>query len=273
MARTRAKFNSATIKRLIAEGRGQGRGEHYQPWLGARDVPSNGYVNRILGWKTKRRHEFMSNLEASYFYLLERSRSVADIREQFPLLPLHETLAISEQCGIKHPRVPGTDEPIVMTTDFLVDVANNGSTVEHARTIKSAKDLSSERVLAKFEIERCYWLRRKVDWAVITERDIPEAFVKNIEWIHPYRDISNKLNVTPDVMQKVEHVLPELLKEGLALTTSTNTCDDRLGLEPGTSLTIVRHLLATNRWLIDMYKLINPRESITLLGQPVAIDR
>src|SRR6266481_8378832 len=126
MARARAKFNSATMKRWIAEGRGQGHGQHYQPWLGARDVPSNGYVNRILGWKTKRRHEFMSNLEASYFYILEQSSSVADIREQFPLLPLHETLAIAEQCGIKHPRVPNTTEPIVMTTDFLVDVGNNG---------------------------------------------------------------------------------------------------------------------------------------------------
>jgi hypothetical protein len=85
MARPYPRFNAATIKKWIAEGRGQGHGKNYAPWLRARDVPSNGYVNRILGWKTTRRHEFLSNLEASYFYLLEWSPFVSDVREQFPL--------------------------------------------------------------------------------------------------------------------------------------------------------------------------------------------
>jgi hypothetical protein len=81
MARTCAKFNAATIKKWIAQGRGQGHGREYKPWFAVRDVPSNGYVNRILGWKTKRRHEFLSNLEARDFYLYDWSRSVTDVRE------------------------------------------------------------------------------------------------------------------------------------------------------------------------------------------------
>jgi hypothetical protein len=83
MARTRAKFNAATIKKWIAEGRGQGDGREYRPWLTVQNVPSIGYVHRILGWITKRRHEFLSNLEANYFSLLDWSRSVTDAREQY----------------------------------------------------------------------------------------------------------------------------------------------------------------------------------------------
>src|SRR5437867_2669390 len=102
MARIYPKFNAARIKKWIAEGRGQGHRREYKPWLAVQNVSSKGFVNRIRGVKTQRRHEFMSNLEASYFYLLDFSKSVTDVREQFPLLPIEETLAIAEQCGIKH---------------------------------------------------------------------------------------------------------------------------------------------------------------------------
>ena len=265
MARSRAKFNTVTMNKWIEEGRGNGHGDNYLPWLKVQNVPSHGFVNRILGLKTKRRHEFMSNLEASYFYLLEWSRSVTDIREQFPLLPLRETLAIADQCGIEHPRVPGTDQPIVMTTDFLVDVVENGSTLERARTIKPARDLSSERILAKFEIERRYWLRRKVDWAIVTERDIPQVLVKNIEWAYKHVDISARLDVSAAEVLKTERVLSELLQQGIALTVGTVACDDRLGLAPGTSLALARHFLATRQWLIEMDKPINPQQPMNLL--------
>lgn len=163
MAGYRSKFNSTTIQKWIDEGRGTGHGLFYKPWLRARDVPSNGFVNRIFGWKTKRRHEFMSNLEACYFYLLEWSPLVSDAREQFPL-NRDETLSIAKESGIKHPTIPGIGEAAVMTTDFLVDITINGSTTEHARTIKPGQHLASKRILEKFEIERRYWLRRKVDY-------------------------------------------------------------------------------------------------------------
>jgi hypothetical protein len=270
MGSPRARFSESTIKKWIAEERGQGHGPKYKPWLMARDVPSKGYVNRILGWKTKRRHEFLSNLEANYFYLLDWSPVVTDCREQFPL-DRNETLAIAKRCGIEHPTIPGTGEPTVMTTDFLVDITTHGSTTEHARTIKPAQYLSSERIIEKFEIERRYWLRRNVDWAIVTERDIPQVLVNNIQWLHRYYDISSGLDVSPDEIIKAEKVLSELLHQNLPLNSSSNSCDDRLGLKPGTSLALVRHFLATRRWLIDMNEPIDPRQPIKVLRQSAEI--
>jgi hypothetical protein len=54
-----------------------------------------------------------SQLEVNYFYALEWSESVTDIREQYPLLPLDETLDIAQACGFTHPKAPRTNQPIV----------------------------------------------------------------------------------------------------------------------------------------------------------------
>ncbi|MGP7816533.1 TnsA endonuclease N-terminal domain-containing protein [Niallia sp. 01092] len=56
---------------------------------------------------------------------MEYSGFIVDIREQFPLLPIEETIIIAEELGIKHPTDPNTGEPVVMTTDFLVTVSKN----------------------------------------------------------------------------------------------------------------------------------------------------
>src|SRR5437868_15246520 len=116
MAKRRRKFDEAVIERRIKEGRGQGKGAHYKPWLTIQDVPSLGLATRILGWKTGRVHHLLSKLELTDFYTQDWAKRVIDIREQYPLLPLSETLAIAQACGIRYPTVPGTKQPVVLTT-------------------------------------------------------------------------------------------------------------------------------------------------------------
>jgi TnsA endonuclease N terminal len=100
------KRKNLTTQKLIdkrnSEGRGQGRGSDYKPGLRIQDVPSQGLVTRVNGWKTNREHHLFSKLELHYFYILDWSSIVSDIREQFPL-DLDETLAIAKQLGISHP--------------------------------------------------------------------------------------------------------------------------------------------------------------------------
>ncbi len=63
-----------------------------------------------------------------YWYALDWAPSVVDIREQFPLLPIEDTLRIAERLGYRHPRHPQTRRPIVMTTDFLVTIGDHSRT-------------------------------------------------------------------------------------------------------------------------------------------------
>lgn len=95
MAKRKREITEAKIERFIKEGRGQGTGKEYLPWLRIQDVPSEGRATRGVGWTTGRRHELLSDNERDYCYLLDYSDDVSDIREQFPLLPLEETLLIA----------------------------------------------------------------------------------------------------------------------------------------------------------------------------------
>jgi len=264
MAKRKRQSTLSSIEKRIKEGRGQGYGSDYIPWLLVQDVPSIGRATRIHGWKTKRIHHLLSDLERSYFYLLEWSDLVTDIREQYSLLPLEETMAIADEVGIKHPTDPKTKEPIVITTDFLI---NMGETL-FARTIKMADDLESKRVIEKFEIERLYWNKRNIDWGIVTEAQIPKNIVKNIEYVH-------KEYVNEDVEQLGEYIVNNIEQfvfktlnsdTSTSLSEATSYADESLGLDPGTSLAMARHFIAIKRWKIDMDTLIIPSKNLQVIS-------
>ncbi len=265
VAKRRRSTTQVAVTRRLKEQRGQGTGGNYVPWLHIQDVPSQGLVSRIKGWKTGRVHHLLSELETSYFYVLEWALPVLDIREQFPLLPLEETQAIAGQLDIAHPADPRTQEPVIMTTDFLITIQQGIDSIEVARSTKPAQGLQSQRTLEKLEIERCYWLKRNVDWGIVTEREIPEALVNNVKWLHPYlRTIELAPLTQMDIDRIATALSPLILQANTPLANVTTICDDKLGLAPGTSLSVVRHLLASRRWCVDMSQPIRPNEKLIL---------
>jgi hypothetical protein len=221
MAKRKRQTDQEVIEKRLKEGRGQGRGADYKPWLLVQDVPSQGLATRIKGWKTKRVHHFLSNLELSYFYVLEWSPVVFDIREQYPLLPLEETFAIAEQCGIRHPTDPKTKEPIVMTTDFFITLPRSIEVIEQARTLKTAKDLQSERTLEKLEIERRYWQNRDIDWGIVTEQEIPQALAKNVDWLHAFFRIEDLSPLSETEIRRIATALTLRMAQGNAVSSRT----------------------------------------------------
>lgn len=265
MAKRKRENNEKQNEKKRKEGRGQGNFENYKPWLKIQDVGSKGLSTRIKGWKTNRIHHFLSKLELSYFYLLEWSQEVLDIREQFPLY-IEETIAIAGELGIKHPTDPKTQELVVMTTDFLVTVKQPIDASEMARTIKYAKNLSNKRTIEKFEIERVYWQNRGIDWAIVTEQDINSIIVENIKNLHFYRDKQNlPSGISAQLLKKAHFFITETLaKETLSLGKATSLCDDHLKIAQGTSLAIFCHLLANHRLTIDITQSLNPRRKIIL---------
>lgn len=249
-----------------SKGRGQGRGENYVPHLLIQDVPSVGLATRDKGWKTKRIHHLMSKLEWLYFYILEWSSVVIDIREQYPL-DLDETLAIAKDLGVRHPMDRKTREFKVMTTDFLITIRKPIGSEDQARTVKYVKDLSSIRVMEKFEIERIYWKSRGIQWEIVTEKDIDHILAANIEWVHPYYDLSSLFPLTRNIVRSVETLLTPQVAAGEArLRDLTNACDSQLSLETGMSLMVVRHLLANKRWQVNMSEPLQPAKKIKLIA-------
>lgn len=267
MAKRNRQNTNRLIEKRIKDGRGQGKGSEYQPWVLIQDVASQGLATRIKGIKTKRVQHFMSNFELSYFYLLEWSPVIYDIREQYPLLPLEETIAIAELAGINHPIDTQTKEPIVMTTDFLLTVDQKIDTIEQARTLRQTKDLQSNRTIEKLEIERLYWQERNIDWGIVTEQEIPENLVKNLSWLHPYHDLENLYPLSENDIQKIKQTLESsMLINNIPLNYLTSECDDRLGLSAGTSLSVVRYLMANRIWIVSMNECIEPNKPLELIS-------
>lgn len=269
MAKRRRDSGEQTQRRRAKEGRGVGSGADYTPYLLIHDVPSIGLVSRIWGWKANRVHHFLSRLELMFFYMLEWRLDVLDIREQFPL-SRDETLAIADRLSVRHPQDPKTKDYIVMTTDFVITIRKGFSTEEQIRTVKYKKDLENTRVKEKLEIERVYWQEiRGLDWDIVTEEDIDANIVVNVEWIHGFRDVERLAPLTAEDVNRVEELLtPWVTQGGCRLRNLTNECDAQLGLAPGDSLSIVRHLLANRRWGVDMSTRIMPPLPLTLSAEP-----
>ena len=186
MAKHRQTWNYSTFNRYLSEGRGQGLGAGYTPWLYVQDFPSLGMVSRVSGATTGRIHHLMSNLELSLFYLLDWSDDVLDIREQYPLIDLSHAIEIAENANIRYPYDTKSGFPYVLTSDFYVETSQSAMIM----SVKPSSELGKPRVREKLEIERRYWSKRGVGWSVMTENEINSIKARNIEWLSQARDLS-----------------------------------------------------------------------------------
>lgn len=239
MAKHRAAWTCQRYHKLIAEGRGQGTGVDYKPWLTIHDFASKGVVSRVWGRKAGRIHHFMSRNETAFFYILDASEKVLDIREQYPLLPVTETVEIAENMGIRHPRDTVSKYPYVLTSDFVI-TTSEGLTV---RSVKMASELEKPRVLEKLEIERAYWKRRNIDWRIVTENQIDFQKARNLEWIYRSWDFSKML---PDELQAetVKALFREMFEmTSLPVNEIARRTESIFKLDAGMGLTTFQNLL------------------------------
>ncbi len=266
MSKRNRSSGSREIERRLAEGRGMGRGRHYLPWIEIHDVPSRGLSTRMKSSLTGRTHHLLSQLETDWLFAFHAMNNLVDVREQFPLLTVEETLEIANQLRVAHQVDPKSKEPIVGTTDFLLTLRDGPREVNMAIAIKPSSDLASPRVLEKLEIERVYWAARKTDWRILTEQELPRAVVKNLRWVQPHIDLPESGAFAVHELDRIRTSMESAVRGGgQSLAELTIKCDDRLGLTPGASLCVVRHLIAAQLWLVDLTVEIDPRKPLQLI--------
>ena len=248
MAKHRVQWSFRTYHRRIKEGRGQGTLDEYKPWITIHDLASKGVVSRVLGLKTGRVHHLLSRNETAYFFILDSSDRVIDIREQFPLLGVDETVRIAEKAGIRHPRDPKSLYPYVLTSDFVITTAN-GTCV---RSVKEARELSDPRVREKLEIERRYWAERDADWKIVTEDAIDFQKARNLEWLRKGTYLKRML---PDGLEEGEvlsHFLDLYEKTSLPVCDIAALTEEAFSLEGGAGILAYQQLVRGRRIDIDL---------------------
>jgi hypothetical protein len=259
MTKRREILDENKIEKYIKMGYGSGEGKDYKPWIEIQDFPSLGRVSRIFGWKANRIHHLLSDLEKNYFYLLEWSDIVFDIREQFPLLERPLAMDIAQRKGIKYPVYKGTDVPYILTTDFMITVrTDSGKFRNIARTVKPSEFLEKKRTIEKFEIERCYWEKKGVDWGIVTEHEINSAIAGNIEWLHlcyRYEDLGFD---DERYFNELAHILQDrLYKFDIPLNSLLSNLDIEYNTDTGTFLKILKHLISVKTVKVDMKQRID----------------
>ncbi len=249
MAKRKNEWTEKKIEKYIKEGRGQGELSNYKPWLTIQNVPSIGNNIRFRGWKANRQHEYFSNLERDYFFILEWIDNIIDIREQFPL-DRELTFKIAEEKGIRHSIDSKSRTLIVMTTDFVITVREGKNIKYIARTVKPGEKLEDRRTIEKFEIEREYWKRKDVDWGIVTEKDIPSTMADNISWVHKFYYLQDIRDV--EFIKVFFKYLLSVQNDNSTLIEVFNRFDDQYNLESGSAINYFKHLVSRKYISIDM---------------------
>jgi len=239
-------LSAKQIETRLKDGRGQGSGQNYRPFLTVRDVSSSGRSHRVFGIKTQRIHHLLSDLELAVFLTLDWSEAVTDIREQFPL-NVDDTARLADEAGIRHAAFKGIHQ--VMTSDFLVD-STLKDRPQFALQIKYAKDLEDRRTVEKLELERRYWHSKGIPWFVVTENDICRDAVKNIEWFSPILNDAVSLDDLHHFYSLYESYSESLPNERVVALAPTIDKAERL--KPGEALYWLRHLLGRRYFLFDI---------------------
>lgn len=259
MANRKVGIDEAKIARLYKEGRGQGQGADYVPWLKIYDIASQGRSHRAFGFKARRIHHLLSDGEWRTFLHLDRCDDVIDVREQFPL-DRKITCRIAESLDIRHPMDAGGKTPQVMTTDFLVDVSRDGKLKLEACAVKLARDLENARTLEKLEIERRFWSEQKVPWRIFTDKDFNPVVMTNLEWLQNL-DFSLQSEPWGGFHRKQSEAVCRAISRlsTLSLREFCRVMDQELALEIGSTLTLMRHLLLTRSVTADLTVPLNDR--------------
>jgi hypothetical protein len=253
MPRNKRDWTEEKRDRYLKEGRGQGSGRDYKPWIEVSDFSSSGRVSRDLGWKTNRVHYLMSDGETRLYYLFEWSDRILDIREQFPLLDRERCFNIAEDMGVEYPKDPKSGAAYVLTTDFMLSVTRDGKSVYEARTFKPAKSLNDKRTALKLEIERRYYASKGVNWKIVTEKDLPKIMIRNIEWVHSAYRLEENQEMSKEDLYDLSTTLKSRLKTvDSSVNKVTKDLDMEMNIESGTSLYLFKYLLANKSISVNM---------------------
>lgn len=276
MAKRRYSFDEDKLARFLKEGRGQGIGKDYRPWLTVQDVSSLGRSSRIHSRKTDREHHLLSDIETALFLLLDWSDSVTDIHEQFPL-DRDATQCIAADMGVRHPADTQSRTDIVMTTDFVVNVRAGDTITLAARSVKPASELDKVRTLEKQEIERRYWHAKGVDWGLVTDLDLPAQRIKNLRWLHEMQSLQHMMAPNPDYWDDRCSRFLACLPQATGMSTKqfVRLLESTQGFAIGEALTVIRHLAANKRIAIDLDAKFDMQGQVDSFGvaAPYAADQ
>ncbi|MCF8564688.1 TnsA endonuclease C-terminal domain-containing protein [Alicyclobacillus tolerans] len=258
-------WTNEKLNKLLKEGRGQDAvGKDYIPWVKISDFPSIGRATRIFGVKIPRIYHIQSDNQLRCFLIFEWSAlqssesgvnsptAIVDIRESFPLLNMLETIDDKDDLRMDKFTDKETGVPLVLVTNFVLTVRDaDGKERLVARSVKNASELKRSSTFENLEIQRRYWRAKGVEWKLITDKQIPKQFAKNVSWVREtLLDDGMDSNEKSEQAQLLHNDL--MRYPNLKLSDVLNAFDRKEGVSQGSGLYLFRYLIAKKLIHIDM---------------------
>lgn len=193
-------------ERGIKAGRGCGRYEKYRPWITVQDVPSHANKIRAASLRQQRLIHCLSGGEYLTFLQLDFDDRIVEIREQFPLDP-NVTLKLCEEYSFRHAGSNFGRNGIVMTTDFLITIKLEDGYAFKALQIKDSQSALTARTQEKLIIEREYWQRQGIKYALRLSSDYNQILCDNLKILAPLRNT----RIQPLLLQEAASLGKKLL--------------------------------------------------------------
>nr|WP_256368830.1 TnsA endonuclease N-terminal domain-containing protein [Acidovorax sp. SRB_24] len=185
----------------------------------------------------------------------EWSRSVIDIREQYPL-DRELTQTIAQQLKIRHPHYPGTHVPTVMTVDFLLTVTKDGKETFMAVNGKRDEEAEDANSLEKLEIQRTYFEQLEYPHHLMYHSQLPSQKVKNLEWIRDAQlkdgESEPREGYFSALCARMSTELNTPTGVEMPLAAYCRSFDERHGLERGTGLRVARMLMQERALMFNL---------------------
>lgn len=261
------------IAQRVKDGRGQGVGEGWLPWMYVQEFSSKGTQTRIPGAKVKRTVHTFSYLERALFLFLEFQENFLGFDEQWPM-DRRITLGAAASLKIRHPRYPKTAIPVVMTLDGVARMRDEAGEVRMAGwDVKPSRQLLKKRVAEKLSLHKAYCAHVGMPHYLFTENSVSRNVIRNIDWIRMSLPKDGELELVPGLFTSHPLDMLEQLAACRTRPTITHFCaqyDAANHLERGTGLRIMKLLLWHHRVKVDMAAQWIEREPIP---RPVSATR
>lgn len=273
MAAGPVQWTEARVQERYAEGRGQGTGESYSPWVRVQEFPSRGNQTRIPSVRIRRSIHTFSYLERDMYHLHEYL-GFEDYREQAPL-DRRITLGAAKVLGIRHPVYPRSDVPFVMMVDALVTQRVDGKRVVEAWDAKPKEKLANPRIRQKLTLHAAFFTYHGVRHRVFTEDSYPKVAIRNIEWARGGLPLEDELEVVPELFTRVADDFLGWLRSRRHRRPVWELCflwDNKQRLEYGTSLRLFQFLIWHRRIAMNLTTPDITNSHLPVQVQPGSID-
>ena len=172
----------------------------YKSAIKVSDFSSKGTVSRVFSKKTGRVHHLLSVLETNVFTLLDFNKNVIDINEHYELYDVRELI---DDLDIDFNSFKDKNKnDYKISTTFLITLKNNEKV---AISCKNYSELYKNNVQLYLEIQRRYWKRKNIEWGIVTNKDINEIKLKNINWLNLSKDIPINIDIYREIVDSLDN--------------------------------------------------------------------